>query len=355
MAKTIVGLFDTFARAQSAVNDLVTAGFNRDDISVVANNASGEFGTHDVDASGGINVSQGAGDLVKGAAKGGLFGGLTGLAAAVALALIPGIGPIAAIGPLAAFFGGATIGATAGGIIGGLTGLGVPEAEAHHYAEGIRRGGTLVTLHADDARSAEATAILNRYNPVDMSKRGETYRTSGFAGYNDQAPDYTPEQITTERSTYMAAAPALAAPMASGMAASTNTVKAGESVTVPVIAEELVVGKRAVEGGGAQIHTRIVETPVSESATLHEENVTISRNPVSRKLTADELSMAFREGTIEVTERSEQAVVGKTARIVEEVTIGKEATDRVETVTDTVRRTDVDVEEIGTTGTTKRM
>ena len=345
MAKTIVGLFDTFAHAQSAVNDLVTAGFSRDDISVVANNAAGEFGTHDVNADGGINVSQGAGDALKGAAKGGLFGGLTGLAAAVALALIPGVGPIAAIGPLAAFFGGATIGATAGGIIGGLTGLGVPEAEAHYYAEGIRRGGTLVTIHADDARADEATAILNRYNPVDMTNRADTYRKSGFSGYSDTTPHYTPEQITAERTAYVA-------PMANTMD-STRTVKAGETVTVPVVEEQLVVGKRAVEGGGARIHTRVIETPVTESVTLHEEHVTVNRNPVNRTLSATDLASAFSNATIDVTTRSEEAVIGKTAHVVEEVTIGKTASERTETVTDTVRRTDVDVvENTTTTGTT---
>lgn len=343
MAKTIVGLFDTFAHAQSAVNDLTSAGFDRDEISVVANNASGEFGMATEDKEGGINVSQGLGDAAKGAVKGGLFGGLTGLAAAVALALVPGIGPIAAIGPLAAFFGGATLGATAGGVIGGLTGLGVPEHEAHYYAEGIRRGGTLVTVHAEDNRADEATQILNRYNPIDMNKRSETYRSSGFTGYDETTPHYTPEQIQTERAAYVAPV-ASAAPMTG----STQTVQSGETMTVPVIEEQLTVGKRAVEGGGARIHTRVTETPVSESVTLREENVTVSRSAVNRKLTADELAMAFREGTINVTEHSEEAVVGKTARIVEEVTIGKQATERTETVTDTVRRTDVEVEEITT-------
>ena len=348
MAKTIVGLFDTFAHAQSAVNDLVSAGFSRDDISVVANNAAGEFGTHDVDKDGGINVSQGVGDAVKGAAKGGLFGGLTGLAAAVALALVPGIGPIAAIGPLAAFFGGATLGATAGGIIGGLTGLGVPESEAHYYAEGIRRGGTLVTIHADDARADEATSILNRYNPVDMTNRADTYRKSGFSGYSDTTPHYTPEQITAERAAYVA--PVAAAPMAPAM---DRTVKAGESITVPIVEEQLVVGKRAVEGGGARIHTRVIETPVTESVTLREEHVTVNRNPVNRTLSATDLASAFSNATIDVTTRSEEAVIGKTAHVIEEVTIGKTASERVETVSDTVRRTDVDVvENTSATGTT---
>lgn len=344
MAKTIVGLFDTFAHAQSAVSDLVSAGFGREDISVVANNAAGEFGTHDVDSGGGINVAQGAGDALKGAAKGGLFGGLTGLAAAVALALVPGIGPIAAIGPLAAFFGGATLGATAGGIIGGLTGLGVPEAEAHYYAEGIRRGGTLVTIHADDSRADEATMILNRYNPVDMNTRAETYRTSGFSGHTETAPHYTPEQIHTERSTYVA-------PAATAMD-TTKTVRAGETMTVPIVEEQLVVGKREVAGGGARVHTRVIETPVTESVTLHEEHVTVNRTPVSRTLSASDLASAFTNATIDVTTRSEEAVIGKTAHVIEEVTIGKTATDRVETVSDTVRRTDVDVVETDATYTT---
>lgn len=201
MAKAIIGLFDTFAHAQSAVNDLISAGFSKDDISIVANNTSGEFGTHD-GTHDGINVSQGAGDLVKGAVKGGVYGGLTGLAASVALALIPGIGPIAAIGPLAAFIAGAGLGATAGGIIGGLTGLGVPENAAGYFAEGVRRGGTLVTVHANESRADEATAILNRHYPVDMNTRSEYYRSTGYTNYDPTLPAYTPDQVEAERARY---------------------------------------------------------------------------------------------------------------------------------------------------------
>jgi len=350
MAKTIVGLFDTFAHAQSAVNDLISAGFNRDDISVVANNASGEFGSHD-SSHGGVNVAQAGGDAVKGAVKGGMYGGLTALAATVALALIPGVGPIAAIGPLSAFLGGAALGATAGGILGGLTGLGVPEHEAGYYAEGIRRGGTLVTVHADDARANEATNILNRHNPVDMDTRAEYYKSTGFTKYDEKLPAYTPSQIEEERTRYSS----FSAPTASvgststantAMTETNRTVNTGETVSVPIVEEHLAVGKRAVESGGARIHTRIVETPVTESVTLREEHVTVDRHAVNRAATAADLNNAFQETNIELRERSEVPVVAKEARIVEEVTIGKTATERTETVSDTVRRTDVDVEEI---------
>ena len=109
-----------------------------------------------------------------------------------------------------------------------------------------------------------------------------------------------------------------------------------------------------MQRGGARVHTFVTETPVSEQVTLHEEHVTVDRRPVDRAVTGADT--AFREGTIEVTETAEVPVVSKEARVVEEVVVGKTATDRVETVSDTVRRTDVEVEEIPgattTTGTT---
>ena len=357
MAKTIVGLFDTFAHAQSAVNDLISAGVSRDDISVVANNATGEFGSHET--AHGVNVAQGVNDLAKGAVKGGLYGGLTGLAATIALALVPGIGPIAAIGPLAAFLGGATIGATAGGILGGLTGLGVPEHEAAYYAEGIRRGGTLVTVHAEDALANEATAILNRHNPVDIDSRAEYYKATGFNKYDETLPVYTPAQIEEDRTRYSSfVAPQTAinetySSTATAPIATTNrVVNAGETVSVPIVEEQLAVGKRAVEGGGARIHTRVIETPVTESVTLHEEHVTVDRHAINRAASAADINNAFQETTLELREHSEVPVVAKETRVVEEVTVGKVASERTETISDTVRRTDVDVEEINTGDTT---
>jgi uncharacterized protein (TIGR02271 family) len=115
---------------------------------------------------------------------------------------------------------------------------------------------------------------------------------------------------------------------------------------VPVIEEELRVGKREVEGGVVRVRTRVVERPVEEVVRLREERVNVERRPVNRPITEADLS-AFREGSFELRERSEEAVVDKQARVVEEVAINKEVGERTETIRDTVRSTDVDVEGTG--------
>jgi len=203
--KTIVGMFDNFGDAQQAVNELERAGFGHDHVSIVANqNATGYSEAVADDPGVGDRVAHGVGDAVKGAVKGGVIGGLTGLAASIALAMIPGVGPVLAAGPLAATLGGATLGATAGGIIGGLTGLGVPENEAHYYSEGLRRGGTLVTVTAEDSMAEQAAQIINRYNPVDIERRGDYYRSTGFTNYNTDAQPFSHDEIARDRESWSA-------------------------------------------------------------------------------------------------------------------------------------------------------
>lgn len=120
----------------------------------------------------------------------------------------------------------------------------------------------------------------------------------------------------------------------------------GEAV-IPVVEEEVKVGKRKVEKGGVRVESKVVETPVEEQVHLHEEHVKVQRRPASRKATAEDAACALQEGTLELTETAEEAVVSKTARVIEEVVISKEGRDRTETVRDKVRRTDVDVEKTG--------
>ena len=115
---------------------------------------------------------------------------------------------------------------------------------------------------------------------------------------------------------------------------------------MPVVAEELAVGKREVDRGGVRVFQRTVETPVSESINLHEEHVVFDRRPVDRAVTESDFAGAGK--TIELTETDEVPVVSKTARVVEEVHVGKEESDRVETVKDSVRHTEVEVEQLGT-------
>lgn len=355
MAKTIVGLFDNYQDAQSAVNELVSSGISHNDISLVASNATEDFTTDN-----GQVVHRGmAGGIVKGATEGAVLGGLTGFAASVALFLIPGIGPVVGAGALAATLGGAGLGAMGGGAIGGLSRLGIPHEEAGYYSEGVRRGGTLVTVRAEDSMADRAVAIIDKHNPVNIDERASYYKSTGYNGYDEKAPAYTPDQIAAEKATYSSNFAAVA-PVATTAATTTatmampttSTVNSGETVAIPIVEETLQVGKREVQRGGARVHTHVIETPVEEQVTLREEHVTVERNPVSRAVTGADLTNAFQEGTIELTERAEEAVVGKQARVVEEVVVGKEATERMETIRDTVRRTDVDVEELNTTATT---
>jgi len=114
---------------------------------------------------------------------------------------------------------------------------------------------------------------------------------------------------------------------------------------VPVVEEDLEVGKRAVQSGGVRIYKRVTEKPVEESVNLRQEHVTVERRPADRPATAADLDAQDR--TIEVTETVEKPVISKEARVVEEVVVGKDVDQRTETVRDTVRRTDVQVEQLG--------
>jgi uncharacterized protein (TIGR02271 family) len=120
-----------------------------------------------------------------------------------------------------------------------------------------------------------------------------------------------------------------------------------EEMRVPVVEEELAVGKRTVETGGVRVHKEVTQQPVEENVSLHEEHVTVERRPVDRPADPADLR-AFENQTIEMRETSEEAVVEKRARVVEEVVVGKESRERTEHITDTVRRTDVHVEPIVT-------
>jgi hypothetical protein len=177
MDRTVVALFDDMNTAQRALEELLRSGFDRNDISVVRTNEGSATATTDTgDASG----------MAAGAGVGAALGGLAGLVVGLGALAIPGIGPIVAAGPLATTLAGAGIGAVAGGLIGALTDVGIPEEEAGYYAEGIRRGGTLLTVRANDNMVGRASEILNRYSPVDVTQRASEWRSSGWTGYNPE-------------------------------------------------------------------------------------------------------------------------------------------------------------------------
>ncbi len=188
MDRTVVALFDDVSTAQRALEELLRSGFDRNDISVVRTDAEGGYasGTTTGDVADASGAATGAG-------VGAALGGIAGLVIGLGVLAIPGIGPIVAAGPLATTLAGAGIGAAAGGIIGALTDVGIPESDAGYYAEGVRRGGTLLTVRAGDNQVSRATEILNRFSPVDVNQRAGEWRSSGWSGFDPNAKPYKPE------------------------------------------------------------------------------------------------------------------------------------------------------------------
>jgi hypothetical protein len=167
--RTITALFDTYDHAASAVRAIRDAGIPSADISMIANNVAGEL---DADVDAGEGAAAGAG-------VGAVAGGGAGLLAGLGAVAIPGIGPVIAGGWLLATavgaLAGAAVGGAAGGLLGALANAGVPEEEAHVYAEGVRRGGTLVSVRADDTRADSIAAILSHAEGVDIDARKADY------------------------------------------------------------------------------------------------------------------------------------------------------------------------------------
>jgi hypothetical protein len=195
MTKTVTALYDTYGDASSAINVLEAAGFSRSDISIVANNSENWHRKE--------RATNAAEDAAGGAEAGAIVGGVGGLLTGLGVMAIPGVGPVVAAGWLVATavgaVAGAAVGGATGGIIGSMTKAGIPEADANVYAEGVRRGGALVTAMVDDSRETEARTILLRERAVDLSTRGRIYRDSGWSSFDVNAPAYTADEISRER------------------------------------------------------------------------------------------------------------------------------------------------------------
>ena len=221
------------------------------------------------------------------------------------------------------------------GIWGSIKNAFLPDEDRHTYEEGLRRGGFLLTADVDEDHVDDVVRVLDEAETVDIDDRAGTWRSSGW--------DYAPETAlgvgaagaglgtSTDAGAY-AYEPSARGQIGDG---------AGEE-SIPIVEEELVVGKREVDRGGARVRSYVTEIPVHEQVRLRDERIDVQRRAVDRPVTdADD---AFRERTIDVTASAEEAVVSKTARVVEEVVVSKTAGERVEDIDDTVRRTEVEVD-----------
>ena len=233
------------------------------------------------------------------------------------------------------------------------------------YQQTMQQGGYLLSVDVTSAQVDSVEAILNRHNPLniqsdDTTSYGSTAgiasagaaTTAGAVGAAGAYGSTTGATGSYGSSTTGTTGTKAATPMASTTAAQTT-----ETGAIPIIQEDMQVGKRQVMRGGIRVFSRVVERPVEESIGLREEHAHVTRQAVNRPATEADF-VAGREQTIEVQEYGEEAVVGKRARVVEEVQVGKQVSERTETVRDTVRHTEVQVEQVPgqtTTGTTGTM
>ena len=198
----------------------------------------------------------------------------------------------------------------------------MPAEDSHAYDEGLRRGSFLLCAEVDEDEADRAIDILDQGNSVDFDQRQQEWRNEGWTGFSgSDNKTYNRRETGTEI----------------------------EEERIPLVEEQLSVGKREIERGGARVRSYIRETPVHDQINLREEHVSVERRPVDQPLGRNELdsdSDLLRERNIEMTEHSEQAVVGKEARVREELVVKKTAEERTEQIDDQVRRTEVEVDGI---------
>ncbi|MEA1832190.1 hypothetical protein U8607_08855 [Methylobacterium durans] len=182
--RTITALFDDYDDAARAVDKLEAEGVPHGDISIVASNEgdrhAGRLASDATAHSSAANESDAADGAGTGATLGTVLGGGAGLLAGLGLLAIPGVGPVVAAGWLVATVTGAGVGAATGGLLGALTGAGLSEHEAETYAEGVRRGGTLVTVRAEEVQADRVTAILDRHGSIDVDERAQGWKAQGW-------------------------------------------------------------------------------------------------------------------------------------------------------------------------------
>jgi len=204
MTITLSRLYDDHTTAIQTLHELEAAGIPSGEISLIASNADNWYTgqgspasstRHDRDRDGLDDRGEGA---ATGAGIGATVGGVAGLLAGLGMIAIPGIGPVVAAGWLASTAAVAAAGGVAGGILGGLAEAGVSEEDAHVYAEGVRRGGTLLTVRVPDGQRTRVEAILDR-SSVNIWERGMAYRKSGWNSFDPSLSPYTADQIRKER------------------------------------------------------------------------------------------------------------------------------------------------------------
>jgi uncharacterized protein (TIGR02271 family) len=294
MQHTLVAVFDNRSDAQSAMDELLASGFTRTNVNVSSADLAGTTTT--TGATLGTTQEEGVGASIKH-----FFENLFGTD---------------------------------------------HDEHAIRYSNAVTGGQHVLTLTTDSEPEVERAAdLIERFGPIDIDERHDLTGDAAALGASAYQPSTSPSapagsmQSTTQTGNL------------SGNLAGSRTdslqreqaVERGGKAAIPVVREEVQVGKRLVERGGVRVFSRVVETPVNETVNLREEHVSVERRPVDQPINPADTT-AFKDKTIELRETAEEAVVQKSARVVEEVVVGKEVSQRQQNIKDTVRRTEVEVQ-----------
>lgn len=234
-----------------------------------------------------------------------------------------------------------------GGFWDALADFFFPDEDRGVYAEGLRRGGYLVSVTGiDQTQHDRALDILDDEGTIDVDEWADSWRAEGWSGSTSRsATGSTSTGMTglTGHSADTTAAARTAGSASTFSRTSTDASARADGDVIPLVEEQLKVGKRDVNAGRVRVRSYVVETPVSETVSLRDENVSVERRSVNRPLT--DTDAAFRDRTIEAEEHREEAVIAKEARVREEVVLKKTAGERTEKIDDTVRKTEIDIQD----------
>jgi uncharacterized protein (TIGR02271 family) len=313
MLHTLIAVFDNRSDAQGAMNELLAAGFDSSTLRL-----SEESAAKDMSASSITGATPGAGTDA---------GASEGMGASIKH-----------------FF----------------TDLFSDDTDTPHrekYSTALDRGHHALTVTASSEEEVERAAdIVEGFGPVDIDEKAAQWGgQQGMAPAPGMGNDVAYSVAGNAQSAGLSAsqqldpgtATAAAGNAQGGSLSGSQQRDTGTDAAIPVVQEQLKVGKREVQRGGVRVYSRIVETPVQENLNLREEHVHVERRPVDQQIDPA-AATAFKEQSIELRETGEEAVVQKTARVVEEVVVSKDVTQREETISDTVRHTEVEVEQLGT-------
>ncbi len=326
--RTVTAFFDSHQDAEAAVERLIQAGVSRESMRLVPGAQGGS--TAGASGTGGSGISEAA----------------FGTRASGGSASSTGTGTSMSSGYSSTSGSGTT---TSGGtgFWESLKDVFLPEEDRHVYAEGLSRGGYLLTVTTAESNYERVLDILEHEGTVDVSQRESEWRKSGWTGYTGS--DYASSSATgaaglasanSRTTTSTERTGASAAGLTGGTGATATT---GNTEAIPIVEERLNIGKREVNHGRVRVRSYVVETPVEEQVRLREERVNVERRPVDRPIT--DADRVFQDRVIEVEQKSEEAVVSKEARVKEELVLNKQVEEQTRTVSDKVRRTEVEVED----------